>query len=137
VLALAKRLAIGLAPWRDPAKMHAAARRWIEDDIAGIGEMGAVLIAEDAAGRLLGFVTIARAVHFTGDIQAYVGELAVAEQAEGRGAGRALMAAAEAWARAHDYGFVALDTGAANTRARAFYAQLGYHEESVKLVKPL
>ena len=137
VLALGDRLVIGLAPWRDPAQMRAAARRWIEADIARIGEACAVLVAENAAGQILGFVTVAHQVHFTGAAQAYVGELVVAERAEGRGVGRALMGAAEAWARSHGYPFVALETGAANAGARAFYAQLGYREESVTLVKPV
>ena len=137
LLMLAPRLAIGLAPWRKPQKMDAAARRWIEEDIAGMGERSTVLIAEDAHGARLGFVTVGEQVHFTGDTQAYEGELVVAVEAEGRGAGRALMTAAEEWARAHGYGFVALDTGAANGGARAFYGRLGYREESIKLVKTL
>jgi len=137
VLALGNRLVIGLATWRDPAKMQAAARRWIEGDIARIGQTCAVLVAEGATGHLLGFVTVARDVHFTGDEQAYIGELVVAEQAEGHGVGRALMSAAEEWARTGGYTFVVLDTGSANDGARAFYARLGYGEESVKLVKPL
>ncbi|HEY7835521.1 MAG TPA: GNAT family N-acetyltransferase [Ktedonobacterales bacterium] len=137
VLALGERLVIGLAPWRDPAKMRDAARRWIEGDIARIGETCAVLVAEEATGQILGFVAVAHEVHFTGDEQAYVGELVVARHAEGHGAGRALMSAAEEWARARGYRFVTLDTGAANVGARAFYARLGYAEESVKLVKPL
>jgi GNAT superfamily N-acetyltransferase len=137
LLRLTLRLAIGLASWRDPQKMYAAARRWIEEDIAGMGERSTVLVAEDAHGAWLGFVTMGEQMHFTGEAQAYVGELLVAAEAEGRGVGRALMTAAEEWARAHGYGFVALDTGAAKGGARAFYGRLGYREESVKLVKTL
>lgn len=137
VLGLAPRLTVGIAPWRDPAAFLAAARRWIEGSIAGIGPERAVLVAEDGRGRCLGFVSVARDVHFTGEEQAYVGELAVAEEAEGIGVGRALMAAAEAWSRERGYRLIALDTGAANDRARGFYRRLGYAEESVKLVKVL
>ena len=64
-------------------------------------------------------------------------ELVVAEAVEGRGVGRALMAGVEACAQAQGFRAVELDTGVANTRARAFYARLGYAEESVKLVKVL
>ena len=47
------------------------------------------------------------------------------------------MAAAEEWARRQGLACVSLDTGAANTRARAFYAALGYEEEDVRLTKRL
>ena len=137
VLSLAPRLTIGIARWRDPDAFLAAARRWIEGSINGIGPDRAVLVAEDARGRCVGFVSVSRDVHFTGEEQAYVGELAVAAEVEGMGVGRALMAGAEEWAREHGYRLVALDTGAANARARGFYGRLGYAEESVKLVKVL
>lgn len=58
-------------------------------------------------------------------------------QAEGRGAGRALVAAAEAWVRERGFRLVALETGTVNHRARNFYQRLGYGEESVMLVKTL
>ena len=137
VVALAPRLTIGIARWRDPDAFLAAVHRWIEGSIEGIGTDRAVLVAEDARGRCVGFVSVARDVHFTGEEQAYVGELAVAAEVEGMGVGRALLTGAEEWAREHGYRLVALDTGAANTRARGFYERLGYAEESVKLVKVL
>ena len=64
-------------------------------------------------------------------------ELVVSEAAEGRGVGSAVMAGVEAWAQAQGFRVVELDTGVANMRARAFYARLGYAEDSVKLVKVL
>ena len=96
-----------------------------------------MLVAQGADGRPLGFVTVGHNVDFTGEEQAYVGELAVSEEMEGYGVGRALMGAAEAWAVANGYRLVVLETGALNARARAFYAALGYREESVKLAKAL
>lgn len=67
----------------------------------------------------------ARQQHFTGEEHAYVGELAVEDGAEDGGVGRALMAAAERWAAGRGFGLVVLETGAANRRARGFYARLG------------
>ena len=64
-------------------------------------------------------------------------DLAVAPEAEGRGAGRALMGAAEAWARARGHRRIALDVFAANGRARAVYGRLGYEEDTVKMIKDL
>ena len=48
-----------------------------------------------------------------------------------------LMAGAEAWARARGFRVLTLDVFAANARARAFYARLGYLEQTLKLAKPL
>ncbi len=137
VLDLAPRLTIGIAPWLDADAFLAAARGWITGSIEGIGHDRAVFVAEDGRGNCVGFVSIARTVHFTGTEQAYIGELAVAEDAEGKGVGRALLMSAEAWARKHGMHRVALDTGAANIRARGFYEHFRYAEESVKLVKML
>lgn len=137
VIGLAPRLTIGIAPWLDPEAFLAAVHGWIEGSIAEIGPARAVLVAEDNQGRCVGFVSVGRSMHFTGVEQAYIGELAVTEASEGHGIGRALLVAAEAWARAQGYHLIALDTGAANTRARQFYSRLGYAEESVKLVKVL
>ncbi len=137
VLGLAPRLIIGIAPWRDAAAFLTAARGWIERSIAGIGPDQAVLVAEDTQGQCMGFVSVSRQRHFTGAEQAYIGELVVAEEAEGQGVGRALVAGAEAWGRAQDYRLIALETGMANRHARDFYERLGYNEESVTLVKVL
>lgn len=137
VIALAPRLATGIAPWRQHEAFIAAAHRWMVASVQATSPDHAAFIAEDADHRCIAFVSVARETHFTGEAQAYIGELVVAEDAEGQGVGQALVAAAEAWARAHEYRIIALDTGAANDRARAFYAQLGYAEESVKLAKLL
>ena len=137
VLALAPRLLINVPPWRDPDVAVTATRTWIAKAIDEIGPASAVLVAETRDGGCLGCVTVQREMHWTGEEQAYVPELVVAEAAEGRGAGRALMAGVEAWARERGLRVVELDTGVGNARSRAFYARLGYVEESVKLVKAL
>jgi GNAT superfamily N-acetyltransferase len=139
LLALASRLVIGIAPWRDPSTMLGAMQRFIMEDLDRMGPQSTMLVAEAEAehGAPLGFVSIAHHVNFTGETQAYIGELAVREDAEGQGVGRALVHAAESWAREQGYTLVVLDTGAANPRARAFYQRLGYREESVRLTKPL
>lgn len=96
-----------------------------------------VFVAEDAAGEPLGFATISRSAHFTGVPQAEIGELAVDETREGRGVGAALVAACAGWERAQGHRFLALGTGAANTRAAEYYRRLGFLEEDVRLAKLL
>lgn len=137
VLRLAERLTIGVAEWRDTEQVLAAARKWVEDSIDARGADSTVLVAEGEQGERLGFVSVARKTHFSGDLQAYVGELVVDAAAEGRGVGRQLMLSAEAWARERGLRFITLDTGAGNAGARAFYGRLGYLAEDVSFTKVL
>ena len=137
VLCLASRLAVGIAPWRDPDAMRRAARSWVEGSIERIGPDAAVLVAEDPTGECAGFISVARETHFTGDAQAYVGELSVREEREGQGIGGAVMEPVEEWARHGGLELVVLHTGAANERGRRFYERLGYVVEIVMLTKVL
>jgi GNAT superfamily N-acetyltransferase len=137
VLGLAPRLAIGIPPWRDIQKMIVTARGWIIGSIEQHGKKTMVFVAEDEQGERLGFATVSHDTHFTGEGQAYVGELATSEAAEGRGVGQALAQACEQWAREQGYRILSLATGAANERALGFYRHMGYLDEDVKLVKLL
>ena len=137
VLGLVPRLVIGIPPWRDPERVLATAQEWLAGSIENHGGKTMVFIAEVAQGERLGVATVSHARHFTGVGQAYIGELAVSEAAEGKGAGQALVAACEQWAREQGYAFLSLETGMANTRARGFYHHLGFQEEEVRLVKVL
>jgi GNAT superfamily N-acetyltransferase len=137
VLSLAPRLAIGIAPWRDPQKMIVTAGDWITGSIEQHGQKTMVFVAEDELGERLGFATVSHNTHFTGEGQAYIGELATSEAAEGRGVGKALAQACEQWARDQGYRILSLATGAANERALGFYRHMGYLDEDVTLVKLL
>ena len=136
LLRLADRLAIGIAPWRSESGMRAAAREWVATSIAKIGPDAAVFVTEQD-GAVLGFASVVRDVAFTGEAQAYIGELAVAAEAEGHGVGQNLLAAVERWARDQGLTLLTLETGAANQRARRFYARAGFEDESVRLTKAL
>lgn len=137
VLSLAPRLAIGIPPWRDPLTWTATAQNWIEGSIEQHEKKTMVFVAEDKQGELLGFATVSHDTHFTGEGQAYVGELATNETAEGRGVGRALAQVCEQWAREQGYRLLSLATGANNKRALGFYRHMGYQDEDIKLIKLL
>jgi len=137
VLSLAPRLAIGIPPWRDPQKMIATVQGWITESIKQHGNKTMVIVAEDEHGERLGFATVSHDTHFTGEGQAYIGELVISEETEGRGVGKALAQACEQWAREQGYRILSLATGAANERALGFYRHMGYLDEDVKLVKLL
>lgn len=138
VMKLSTRLIKGVAPWRDPAAVAAAARAWVAGSIEGHDPATRpVFVAEDTEGVVIGFVTVGTREHWSKDADAYVGELVVAEAASRRGVGRALMEAAHTWARRTGHGRCTVETGAANATARAFYAALGYRDEDIRLSMPL
>lgn len=137
ILELAPRLAEGVAPWRDQAEALAAGRGWLEDSLtaAAAGD-GTVLVAVEGEA-VLGVISVRPSRHFTGELDGYIGELAVAVAASRQGVGRALIEAAHAWAADHGLVNLTLHTGAANTAARAFYAALGFAEEEVRLTRAI
>jgi ribosomal protein S18 acetylase RimI-like enzyme len=139
VLDLAPRLTEGVAPWRDRARALAAARSWLTgsmtDAAAGTGIVFVATVPP--AADVVGVLSIRPTRHFTGEQDGYIGELAVAEHAARQGIGRALIDAAESWARDAGLTNLTLHTGTYNTNARAFYAALGFAEEEVRLTRPV
>jgi GNAT superfamily N-acetyltransferase len=98
---------------------------------------GAVLlIAEDPGGSALGLAYAETAVdYFTQEEHGHLGILAVAEEAEGRGVGRALLAAVEGWSADQGHRFLTLNVFQGNTRARAVYERNGYEPDFIRYVK--
>jgi ribosomal protein S18 acetylase RimI-like enzyme len=137
---LAERFArVGTPPWRDPTQMwhfHQRSMQGVNTAISNPNDL--VLIAEDAWGLRLGFIHVTQTPDFfTSEKQGYISDVAVSEQAEGKGVARALMERAEAWARECGFRILALDVFASNVHARSFYQRLGYVEETLKLIKEL
>ncbi|AWS40337.1 hypothetical protein DKM19_02300 [Streptosporangium sp. 'caverna'] len=137
VMALAPRLTEGVAAWRDSIAVADAACGWVRDSVRRAeDDRTTVFVAEDAGG-VVGFVSVTERSHFTGETDGYIGELVVAHGRERLGVGRALIEAAESWAKDRGHARITLETGAANTNARRFYAALGYSEEEVRLSRAL
>ena len=137
VLGLASRLMIGMPPWRDRALWLKTVEGWLTESIRQHNQKTMILVAEDEQGERLGSATLSHNTHFTGQPQAYIGELATSAAVEGQGVGRALVGACEAWAREQGYTVLTLSTGAGNSRALRFYHQLGFRDEDVSLTKLL
>ncbi|MEW9556211.1 GNAT family N-acetyltransferase [Nonomuraea sp. NPDC050783] len=137
VMELVSRLAEGVAEWRDPEAVVDAARQWLAGFFAPTRErQGAVFVAV-AEGEVVGVVSVNAHRHFTGPVEAYIGELAVAPHAARTGVGRRLVSAAEDWARRQGLRHVTLETAAGNTTAQRFYAAVGYREEAVRFTRVL
>ena len=137
ILSLAPRLAVGKQPWRDLTLWWKTVDEWLTESIEQHRQRTMVLIAEDEKGERLGFATVSHSTHFTGQRQAYIGELVTSEAVEGQGVGTALVKACERWAREQEYAVITLTTGAGNTRALKFYEHLGFHNEDITLTKLL
>jgi GNAT superfamily N-acetyltransferase len=139
ILPLSARLHdFGPPPWRPRTEMDAAVAQAIGSALDAPGPDWAVFAAEDVDQRPLGFVHVHTAHDFfTGEEHGHISDIVVAAGAEGRGVGRALMAAGEGWSRARGHRLLSLNVFEANTRARALYERLGFAADTSKLVKVL
>jgi len=129
--------AFGPPPWRTASEVVGGEVRCLDEFFDGRLTGPALLIAE-LDGRPAGFAFLETAVdYFSGETHGHLGMIAVTESAEGRGAGAALMRAAEAWGRSRGYKKLTLNVFEGNARARAAYERAGYRIETLKYVKPL
>lgn len=92
---------------------------------------GAILMADDDAGRTIGWAVVYEEVSeafIRADERrfAYLAELYVSEEGRGTGTGRKLIQACEAWAVGHGYATMRIDLLARNEGAARAYAKAGY-----------
>lgn len=124
-----------LPPWRSPGEVVSGEVRTIDAYFRRELPGAEVLVAE--AGREpLGFVFLETGRdYFTRREHAHVGILAVASRAEGLGAGRALLAAAEEWTKARGLSVLTLNVFGGNARARRLYERSGFEAETLRYRK--
>ena len=103
------------------------------------GEREAVFVAVDEHDEAIGFVHVAVREELVLPPYGLIEGLDIAADWQRRGAGRALMAAAEAWAAARGVAFVKVRTRTERAAAHAFYESLGYRtvKEQKVMRKPL
>jgi aminoglycoside 6'-N-acetyltransferase I len=97
---------------------------------AGRGALKAVLVYDGALGPI-GMIEISERSYADGCVSspvAFVEAWYVAEQARGQGIGRALMAGAAAWARAHGHTELGSDTQAWNIASQDAHSAIGFEE---------
>lgn len=139
IISLLPRLVeFGPPPWRDPAEMTATDVQVLSESLSLQSPDVAIYIAEDDEGTALGFIHLKTTTdYFTREEHGHVADIVVAPEGEGRGVGRALMAAGEGWARGRGYRWLTLSVFVRNVRAREFYKRLGYGEDTMRYLKEL
>lgn len=91
------------------------------------GRPDAVILVAEAEGRVVGMCTVQlTASTARGGLSAGIEDVVVDETVRGRGVGRALLAAAEAWARGRGAVRIALLADETNLPALDFYDRLGF-----------
>lgn len=115
---------------------YAASRQQIATRLAGIEAEPAsrVLVAEDAHGRLVGWLHVAARTQLTEEACAEILGLIVDESARGSGIGAALLHAAEEWSRGCGCTRVRVRSRDTRERAHRFYAREGYERSKVQVV---
>jgi len=117
--------------YKDDAKLM---RRWLD----GQAEDCLVQVAASDAGEILGFtLTRLRPDALNHEPSAHLEAIAVATTAEGKGAGKALLDAAEQNAGAHGAHSLTLHVISTNDRAMRFYERAGYFGEMLRYIKRL
>jgi ribosomal protein S18 acetylase RimI-like enzyme len=136
--ALADRLADFDRPdWRSRAEIAEGDRRALYDALDHRRPGSELFIAEldgAAVGCLLMWTL---QDYFSQRLHAHISVIAVTREAEGKGVGRALMAHAEAWARARGHESITLSVFDGNTRAQVLYERTGYRTEMRRMIKRL
>jgi GNAT superfamily N-acetyltransferase len=136
VLETAARLAsFGPPVWRTREELVEGEARTLRDFFESADDGSRLLIAEAGDGRV-GFALVEELRdYFTLERHGHVGILAVTAGAEGRGAGGALLRAAESWARDRGFHTLTLNVFSGNRHARDVYEHLGFEEDTVKYIK--
>jgi ribosomal protein S18 acetylase RimI-like enzyme len=143
ILALARTLQARELSLYERMKPPEAIGDWYVDAIVQDcrEKKGAVLVAEDATGTVVGyasvFVDVPTSIAESDYEYACIGDLVVAPEARGQGVGRALVNECERRARAAGVGELRLDVLARNTQARAVYATLGFEDHEITVRKKI
>ncbi|MDB4892080.1 MAG: family N-acetyltransferase [Gemmatimonadetes bacterium] len=137
IVAIVPRLrAFGEVALYSPQQLDAGERETLERVLETRPEGDKLVVAELDG---LGVVGLAyghpESDYFTHETYGHLGIIAVAEVGEGKGVGRALLDAIEAWSVASGHRFLTLNVFDANTRAQSFYERAGYARDTIRYYK--
>ncbi len=102
------------------------------------GRQGERFVAEDEAGRFLGYIIVGELrPFFSPHVVGFVYDIWVAPEHRRDGVGRFLLMEAERWAKARGYRKIKLEVAEPNRPARGLYEKEGYAAERMYLAKRL
>lgn len=109
---------------------------------AWLERSGGVMFVAEREGRVVGHLAVGRErrppfVREEWRDYAYVSELFLREEARGLGLGRALLEAAEAWARGQGLPTLVLSVLVGNDLAAGRYEAFGFRPTAMEMAKPL
>jgi GNAT superfamily N-acetyltransferase len=138
-LGLVPRLrAFGPSALRSNEDLDGGERRTLEGAFDHLSEDAFLIVAEHPADGPLGVAyAVTQTDYFTQEKHGHLAIIAVAEAGEGRGVGKALVAAVEEWAAGLGYRLLSLNVFDGNVHARAFYERNGFEVDMLRLVKEL
>lgn len=138
VLETCRRFADSEGPgFRTSQEIVEGEARTLRAYFAGQAPRSTLLVARIGDERA-GFAYLEELVdYFTQRRHGHVGMLAVTAAAEGHGVARALLAAAEAWARGRGFASLTLSAFEGNTRARRLYERWGFATDTIRYSKTL
>jgi len=129
-LALADRLPAFGPTTRSAPEIASRERRALADAFGNLASGSSLLVADHPKLGVVGVVLLeTRRDYFTDEAHGHVAILAVAQEAEGQGVGRALLAAADAWGRQQGFRRLTLAVFADNARAKELYLRQGWRAE--------
>ncbi|HEX7326716.1 MAG TPA: GNAT family N-acetyltransferase [Rhodanobacteraceae bacterium] len=115
-----------------------ATRNALDHALQATAPDAAFFISTTLRGARSGFLRLEyQRDFFSGAPVCHVAEIVVAKRYEGRGVGRALLGHAQDMAHKHHCALLTLNVFPGNARARRLYAQLGFHDELIRMLKPL
>jgi aminoglycoside 6'-N-acetyltransferase I len=135
------RMRMALWPEESGADLADEVDAFLRDPESSARFLSAVFVCEETPGRPAGFIEIFvrnYAEGCSGDTP-HVEGWYVHPESRGRGVGRALMGAAETWARAHGFSELGSDTLLGNESSQGAHRKLGFEEieRTVHFRKPL
>ena len=135
---LAERLAAFGPSTRSAAEIVQRERAALLDALSRPTEGSALLVAEQGPRGVVGVVLLdSRRDYFTDEAHGHVAILAGAQDVEGQGVGRALLKAADDWARGRGFAKLTLAVFTDNRRAKDVYSRQGWRPELETWYKPL